>query len=247
MTLHDLMFAHRYDEVVAESERLLEERPDDPAALGWHADAMLCLGRLPEALEEFRRIEARARAYPHSEREIVAVGTVLWLLGKRDEAIERFRSAVEGIEDGSITLGDDAGGVSQGLLLWYAGVTRSNEDARERAVRYLRGRTKRAAIKHWPGPLALFVLGRASRDDVLVGACGTQDPVEAVRAARANVLKRRQLVNALFCLATKRREEGSERDCLALMEQCASLENPIVEMEWYLARGEVQQANQQET
>ncbi len=85
MTLHDLMFAHRYDEVVAESERLLEERPDDPAALGWHAQAMLCLGRLPEALEESRRLEARERAYPHSAGRILEVGTVLWLLGRRGD------------------------------------------------------------------------------------------------------------------------------------------------------------------
>jgi hypothetical protein len=87
-----------------------------------------------------------------------------------------------------------------------------------------------------------FVLGRTSRDDVLVGACGTRDLEEAVRAAGVDVLKRRQLVNALFCLATRGREEGRERECLSLMKRCASLENPIVEHEWYLARGEIDRA-----
>jgi hypothetical protein len=51
------------------------------------------------------------------------MGTVLWVMGLRGVAKELYRSAVDGIRYGTIHYADIAGGVGQGLLLWYAGVT----------------------------------------------------------------------------------------------------------------------------
>jgi tetratricopeptide (TPR) repeat protein len=241
-----LVSAHRYAEAAAECEQRLKCSPDDLALLAWHATAMLCLGRLPEALEEFRRVNARERAdLDRSDGRILTIGAIQWLLGRRDEAIETFESAVMGVQDGSINYGDFAGGVSQGVLLWHAGVTTRNTAARERSLEYLRERAERPQIKSWPGPLAHFVLGTASQEDVLVHACGTRDPEAAMRLVRKDVLKRRRLVNAMFYFATRSRDEGSEEECLARMRKCASIENPIVEVEWYLARGEAERADDQ--
>jgi hypothetical protein len=66
-----------------------------------------------------------------------------------------------------------------------------------------------------------------------------------MRLVRKDVLKRRRLVNAMFYFATRSRDEGSEEECLARMRKCASIENPIVEVEWYLARGEAERADDQ--
>lgn len=242
-TARELVSAHEYAKAAAESERRMKEHPDDTGALHWHGTAMLCLGRLREALEDFRQVDARERAkVKGSDGRILTIGAIQWLLGEREDALKTFESAVRGIQAGSITYGDFAGGVSQGLLLWYGGVTTPSAAARERALEYLRDRAEKPLIKSWPGPLALFAVGTASLEDVLLEACGTRDPEAAMRLARRDVLKRRRLVNATFCFATRRRSEGSEEDCLAQMRMCARIENPIVEVEWYLARGEVEQA-----
>jgi hypothetical protein len=45
----------------------------------------------------------------------------LLVLGKPSKAIALMRDLVDGILDGSIQLGDAAGGMTQGLLLFYMG------------------------------------------------------------------------------------------------------------------------------
>lgn len=244
MTPEELVFSHRYEEGAAECEHQLEVSPDDGYLLAWHARAMLCLGRLPEALKEYQRVDQLEKArIEGSPGNILTIGAILWLLGRTSEAIQTFRAAADGIEDYTIKFGDNAGGVSPGLLLWYTAVTARDADAREHAVARLRNRARdRGAIKYWPGSLALFVLGAASRDDVLVQACGTSDPKRAAREAAKDLLKRRRLARALFYFGTHARAQGPEDECLKHMRAVASLENPIIELEWYLARGEVEKA-----
>jgi len=240
----ELLRAHRYAEAAAASVEQLRLTPDDPVALDEHATAVLCLGRLSEAVEGFRRVDAQQRArLEGSPGQTLKIGAIEWLLGNHAAAIETFRAAVDGIEDGSITYADLAGGVSEGLLLWYAGVSAPDDAAKGRALEYLRGRAGSRRIKYWPGPIALHVLGVASKDDVLTQACGTRTPEAAQRVARKDLLKRRQLVNAMFYFAALSRDLGSERDCAEQMRECARIENPILENEWYLARGEAERAN----
>jgi hypothetical protein len=241
MTPRELVSAHRYAEAASECEQRLKSTPGDIALLDWHATAMLCLGRLTEALEEFRPIDARERAeLKGSGGRTLTLGAILWLIDKRDEAVAKFESAVKGVQDGSINYGDFAGGVSQGLLLWYAGVTAGNATARAQALEYLRDRAARPQIKAWPGSIALFVLNKASREDVLAQACGVPDPKAAEQLARKDLPRRRQLVKATFYFATRSRDLGNEAECLSRMRECASFENPIIETEWFLARGELE-------
>ena len=61
--------------------------------------------------------------------------------------------------------------------------------------------------------------------------------------ARTDLLKRRFLCQALFYGACREREAGDEPACMKKMEECFHLENPIIEVEWYLARGEFNQKN----
>jgi tetratricopeptide (TPR) repeat protein len=236
----DMILAHRYAEAVRCYEAELRTNPEDPGLLTEYATGLLNLGRLDEALVSFRRaneLESSALA-GESQPFLVDIGVTLWLLGKRGEAIETFRAAVDGILDGSIKFGDNAGGVSQGLLLWYAGLTARDETAKQDALKYLRKLARKPRIKHWPGHIALFVLGQGSQRDVLLQAAGKIALEEAVGQVKDNLLKRRDLVKALFYFAVQRRAEGVEEKCREGMIQCASLENPILEPEWYLARAE---------
>lgn len=132
--------------------------------------------------------------------------------------------------------------MTPGLLLWYAATTAGDAKSRQRALGYLRNRAKRRAIKSWPGPLAQYVLGTASQEEVLRQACGTPKVERAVRIAAEDMLKRRQLINAMFCFATRSREQGAEGDCIRWMHKCAGLENPSIEIEWYLAHAEAERS-----
>jgi len=59
--------------------------------------------------------------------------------------------------------------------------------------------------------------------------------------ARTDLLKRRELCQALFYGACCEREAGDNAACMDKMQACAHLENPIIEVEWYLALGECRQ------
>ena len=81
----------RYQEALELIERAIAISPDDPAiidSLGW---AQFKLGRYEEALTNLRRAYA---VFPDAE---VAshVGEVLWMMGREQEAIEVWRSALE--------------------------------------------------------------------------------------------------------------------------------------------------------
>ena len=95
-------------------------------------------------------------------------------------------------------------------------------------------------MKYWPGALALFALGQKTEEEVLVELFGTNDLQESVRQATTDLLKRRRLVQSLFYFATRNRAEGNEKQCRIRMLTCFELENPVLEVEWYLARAEIQ-------
>ena len=73
-----------------------------------------------------------------------------------------------------------------------------------------------------------------SREVVLETACETRDLDGAIKAAKTDLLKRRQLVQALFYFATKERAFSDEAT-----KRSAALENPISEISWFLSCGEV--------
>src|SRR5215468_4824909 len=154
----DLISAHRYDEAVAAYDAQLTAGKEKlPAIVANRATALLCAGRLHEALEDFSRandIARQSRAAPKSAPFLQSMGTTLWLMGHRSVAKELYRSAADGIRFGTIAYADIAGGVGQGLLLWYAGVTTKDRNATEYALDYLTRLAKKSRIKYWPGPLA---------------------------------------------------------------------------------------------
>jgi len=234
-----LISAHQYEEAVAAYDAKLAAGENSPAIGANRATALLCLGRLSEALEGFGAANDVARQSRESAPYLKNMGTVLWLMGHRSVAKELYRSSADGIRYGTIAYADAAGGVGQGLLLWYAGVTTEDPNATEHALDYLTLLAKKSRIENWPGPLAQFVLEGKSFDEVLRHCFKANNLLEVTEQAKSDILKRRDLTKALFVLGTQCRKQGDEDGCRRALQQCAQLENPHLEQEWYLASAEM--------
>ena len=200
---------------------------------------------MPKALPVYERVDV------HERSDLVDTGRpgrridmscCHWMMGDRAKAIELMREMVDGILDRSIEFGDAAGGVQQGLLLHYMGVTANDKSAVSKARSYLRSRAKRSAIELFPGPVARYYLGEIEFPDVLAAATKdkARDVAEAIQVARTDLRCRRELCVAIFHDGVKARAQGSEQHCQTRMRECFSLENPIIEAEWYLARYEIE-------
>jgi hypothetical protein len=81
----DLIRAHQYEEAVAAYDvQLAAGKEKWPAIIANRATALLCAGRLPEALEGFpRQKTSLVRAILHPNRLLENIGTVLWLMDHR--------------------------------------------------------------------------------------------------------------------------------------------------------------------
>ncbi|MGH6934415.1 MAG: hypothetical protein ACREEE_18520, partial [Dongiaceae bacterium] len=215
---------------------------ETPVNCADRAMVLMIMGRLKEALEGYERayqleqlhLKGRAKSY------LLHNATVHWLLGSRQGAIDAIRRAVDGILDKSIGYADIAGGVSQGLLLWYFGVTANDVKACDDACAYLSMLAKGPNAYYWPGPLAKFVIGEMALEETLERAAGSRSLAVCSTNASNSVLKRRQLCQCLFYNAVRRRASGDEKGCFDYMSRTFELENPLIELEWYLARAEVQ-------
>lgn len=252
-----LMEGHRYSEAVAEARRMMPADAGDIGPAECLAEALLAAGDYRDALPLYQRIDSQRRADPERQRVTPGdpgwrkyVAMVHWLLGNRNDAITLFGQLVDGILDGSINYGDVPGGVQQGLLLYYMGVTDGDEGAKTKALSYLRNRAKRTAIKHFPGPVARYYLDEIGFADVLaaatdrnrLGKTPARDVAAAIEIARGDLLARRFLCVALFHDGVKARARGDEAHCMMRMQECFGLENPLIELEWYLARFEAESA-----
>jgi hypothetical protein len=202
---------------------------------------LLHLGRYAEALPIFTRAyEIRQHELRgESECYLDDIGTTLWLMDRRAEAIDAWRGEVDGLISGRVKFGDLAGGVSPGLLLWYGGVATGTTEVRDHALRFLRNRAKDSRIKYFAGHIALFLIGEMTFDKVLEGATGSPDLEDSIRIASTKPLQRRHLINALFYRAITKREAGRHDDYIEHLKQCVGLQNPLVEQEWFLARHEL--------
>jgi tetratricopeptide (TPR) repeat protein len=245
MDVLELLETHRYSEAIAECRRRLDVSPADIGVTAILAGALLALERYEEALPLYEKVDAHEKAdniaqgLPGRQAEISCIH---WFLGDWPRAIALMRELAEGILDKSIKFGDAAGGVKQGLLLYYMAVTVKERASEAFALKYLENRAKRSPIRLWPGPVARYYIGQFTFSDVLQEATGVRDLSEALATARDDLLIRRHLCVSLFHEGVKRRTAGDEEGCLEHMRKCYALEDPLIELEWYLARHEVQRA-----
>ena len=252
MTALDLLRSHKYAESVAECRRRLSANPNDFAAVDIMASALRALEKYQEALPLFQRAgahEKESKIAPGRPGRQEDISCLYWFLGDRQKAIELMRGLVDGILDRSIKYGDMAGGMKQGLLLYYMAVTERQPDQAACALEYMKNRLNQlkrllpvTPIDYWPVPVARYFLGDLAFDEMLVFATGQGDLLQAIAAAQGKLMSRRNLCVALFHDGVKSRAQGAEDQCLIRMRECFRLEDPLIEPEWYLARHEVEQA-----
>jgi hypothetical protein len=250
MEIYELLRAHRFESVVATCRDRLKQDPTDIEAVGNLAAALKALGRYEEAIPLYERIgtyEKKTSAAVGLPGRQLDIACIYWMMGECALGIEQMGALVDGILDGSINYGDIAGAVTQGLLLYYMGVTAGDDGASAKALKYMRNRAKRSAIRLFPGPVVLFYLDQIHFPELLEAATekrrAVRDVTSAIDVATDDLLSRRQVCVALFHDGVKARARGDESHCLIRMHECAGLRNPLIEQEWYLARYEVGKAS----
>jgi hypothetical protein len=168
--LWDMIHAKNYLkalEILSDPQGVADTRP-------WHLAAakctvLMCLGRFSEAAAASRKADEFYMSEPHNPGPgyLKITGTAEWLAGRHQDASATWQRAVRGILDGTTRYADFAGGVSQGLLLWFAAHELKRPDLLTEAEKYLLKLSKRKTAESWPGPLALLVLARKSSEDIM--------------------------------------------------------------------------------
>jgi hypothetical protein len=160
------------------------------------------------------------------------------MLGSEAKAMQMMRGLAIGVLDGTVNYGDAAGGVTQGLLLYYMGVSDSRPQEVAFALDYMRNRINRCVSQVWPAPVAQHYLGDITFEQLLEAANRRANLAVKLEAWKIDLGRRRRLSVALFHNGIRGRAQGDNELCLARMRECCELENPILEQEWYLARYE---------
>jgi tetratricopeptide (TPR) repeat protein len=177
MAALDLLESHKYAEAVAVCVRRLAVDPNDFGAMDTMASALRALEKYEEALPLFERVGAQEKeckitpGHPGRQEDISCLN---WFLGNRQKAIALMRGLVDGILDGSIQYGDLAGGMKQGLLLYYMAVTEHQPDQAACALDYMRNRINQLKrlvpglpVDYWPVPVARYYLGELAFGELL--------------------------------------------------------------------------------
>jgi hypothetical protein len=231
----------------------LAESPDDVAAQQAMAKALRATGQYSEAVSFYVGLAAHRRQdkvanimSPGSAPWDIDIACLHWLCGNRAKAMQMMHGLAAGILDGSIQYATDAaGGMSQGLLLYYMAVSDNKPEQMSFALDYMRNRLKQRMIQTWPCAVASYYLGDVTFANVMEDVEDVDGNVRLappIDPATLELGRRIRLCAALFHDGVKSRARGDEAHCLARMRECSALENPVVEQEWYLARYEVQQA-----
>lgn len=244
MNAWDLVLQHRYEEALVTYDSVVRLTPNDYLAQANRATDLLCMGRIEDALRGFivvddllgKHFGGKSGAYSES------IASIQWTMGNRREAMAKLRQTAESIRAGRIEFTDAAGGVGCGLLLWFMGIVGEDSDTVAYSRDYLELLSQSTKIKSWPGPIGMYVLGKATLGSVLRKAGGTEDISEIAERANSDLLTRRQYCQILFYLATQKYSEGDVAGYLQGMTHCSQLENPIIEHEWYLASAEAAKA-----
>jgi tetratricopeptide (TPR) repeat protein len=258
MTWKELMRSRKYAEAIPYLRQDLSHNPNHVAAIEAIARALRITGEHSEALS-FYELRAALRKQdkianimtPGSAPWDIDISCLQWICGDHHKAIGLMHSLAAGILDGSIQYASDAaGGVSQGLLLYYMGVTDKNSAETSFALRYLRDRIRRSASQVWPCAVASYYLGDVTFAKVMEeveDVDGRARLAPFVEPATLEHGRRKRLCVALFHDGVRYRAHGDEARCLARMRECYALVNPVNEQEWYLARYEVERAESQGT
>jgi tetratricopeptide (TPR) repeat protein len=232
-----LFKSYRFQEAVAAYRRQLQENPEKEwANMAGLAESLLASGQYAEAISIFEKVsDYESNRLPGALGRQEQLSVCHWMIGDRQAALDIIRELVLAVRDGRITFTDFAGGVSQGLIFCYMGITLRSVADVDLAMNYLKSLASRPRIRNWPGPAALHLLGGLAFAQAMKNAA---DTAQSMPKADQEGWMRRYLAPLLFAAGTERRMAGDESGARKFFAECASLTNPLVEYEWYLAKGE---------
>lgn len=238
-----------------EVERHPLQDTTDLIAMAQSAKAYRAGGNYREAIRSLERVDAFRNSDPNFRKAApghpgsrIEIACLHWMLDEKQEAILQMHTLAAGILEGIIQYGDAAGGMRQGLLLYYMGVSAHEPNETEYALDYLKNRlaTLQKLVGKdmpavWPAPVAHYLLDNISFEVVLQQI--DRQPKLAVPDAeeRLKRSRRSRLAFAIFYDAVKNRAKGNEKSCLSRMKDSYELTN--ASLEWFLARHELQEAN----
>lgn len=174
------------------------------------------------------------------------------MLGRCGEAIVVWDQLCVGVRSGKYKYSNDAaGGIGYGLLLWFGAVVAGDEASQVRARAYLENRWRRLqkltpnAGEIWPAPAARCVLVEITAQEMIAAA--TRNPSFLIDEPRemppSDVGARCNLSTAFLVAGAEARRQGRSDEAHELFSRAAALENPVVEVSWYLARYEAEGHN----
>lgn len=187
----------------------------------------LVLGNYDSAISFYRKSFERNRGIQNTR-----LGALLWLTGEREAACKHWLNEITRIHNGrEITHTDGAGGVLVPALLWWASAHEGLEEFEKPAIVELKKRwkTKRAQASHWPGPIANYILGGIS-DEELLGCTSWWSRPTTVQLS---------IGQAWFYISGKSLRSGGHERYIVDLKLATSTEVEFVEEEWFLARYEL--------
>lgn len=192
--------------------------------------AYLHLNELDKALADFKmaaKLREKINLGPN-DGHLKMIGVALWLQGNEEEAVDMWHKLVQDHLAGKIVYSDMAGGVESGALLWFAACFEQFRHYQKVAERLLKKKNKLKRNKYWPGPVAQYLLGNISEEDLKLAA------------NKSNNLKERQLCQAYFYIGAKALLNGDKKSLLKAMADSVATGSPnYMENEYYLARYEL--------
>ena len=191
------------------------------------ASIYLDMGEYDKALSDYALSGYLGLKHFVSDYGVKHVAAVLWLRGEAAEAADIWRYTVRQLAKNRFTHSDFAGGMQCSCLSWFAATSLSNVDVRDEAEHFMDKKLLSRRGESWPGPVAAYLLGRMSAQELCHAA------------ASADGIKERQLCQAEFYIGVHQCAHGRLSEALTSFTSAADRLWPAsIEMEYYLARHE---------
>ncbi len=230
-----LIIEGKFKEAVEQCSTELETKLSSPT-INTRGFAYLNLGDLDRALADFQKAEeVRYQALPdQTDAYQQEIGMVLWLKGQEQEAASIWYNLVQALTKGKIVFSDMAGGVQNGALLWFASCYEGLRNYYEPAKKFLEKKVKSPKIRHWPGPIAQYLLKNLSEEEL----------IQAATCNESKILEDRQLCQANFYIGAKALANGDKKRFKeSMLESVRTGKRSRIELEYYLAKYELERAS----
>ncbi len=228
MTDHwNLVVTRQLDKAVSAYTEALEKKNHSPTHRN-RATALLLLNRHDEAFRDILAAEAldpvpKGLGYFHSDTDQLRLGVLEWLMGKQDDAGNRWARICEALLRGRVAYSDGSHGIGAASLLRFAAARLAQNEMRQLADKLISKRIERRSYRAWPFPIGRFYFGELSANHLLAMASDTP------------ILRDRHLCQIQFAIAVTELERSDIRGYHEQMARAASYSLALLEDEYFLA------------